>query len=167
MLKSTAKVKHKTDFPASRDLRAFDKSAKRAPQVRVGFPAVKTGGVKYPDGTSVISVGFWQEFGTKRIPQRSFLRSTMIEKRSEYRNALRRSAKKALRGTDLIGLCKRLGLAAVGDVQAKITAIKTPPNSPSAIKIKGSANPLIDTGFLRSSVTYELRTGQSGKSKKN
>ena len=33
----------------------------------------------YPDGTSVIDVGMWNEFGTIHIPARSWLRSTWEE----------------------------------------------------------------------------------------
>ena len=50
-----------------------------------------------------------------------------------------------------------LGEKVVADVQRKIVALKDPPNAPSTIAKKGSANPLIDTGRLRQSIDFEVR----------
>ena len=43
-------------------------------------------------------------------------------------------------------------------IQKEITNIKEPPNSPYTIEKKGSSNPLIDTGLMRSKVEWKLRT---------
>lgn len=32
----------------------------------------------------IVEIGFWQEFGTKKIPERSFLRSTQRDKQSKW-----------------------------------------------------------------------------------
>jgi len=45
---------------------------------------------------------------------------------------------------------------AQGIVQEYMTNLKSPANAPSTIKRKGSANPLIDTGQQRQSVTYSI-----------
>ena len=49
-----------------------------------------------------------------------------------------------------------LGLKAAVDVQEKVLDVKQPPNAPRTIARKGSANPLIDTGHLRQSITHEV-----------
>lgn len=49
-----------------------------------------------------------------------------------------------------------VGLVAAGAVKQYMTDLKTPPNAASTIKKKGSANPLIDTGALRASVTHSV-----------
>lgn len=43
------------------------------------------------------------------------------------------------------------------DIQRSIIDWKTPPNSPATIKRKGSSNPLVDTGHMGDSVSYELK----------
>lgn len=112
---------------------------------------------KYDDGTQVAQVAqvaFWQEYGTIKIPPRPF-----------FRNAITKNAKKwvdtletALKSTD--GNFKKafgiLGEVAVGDIKTSITNLGSPPNAPSTIKSKKSSNPLIDTGLMRNSVTYEV-----------
>ena len=50
----------------------------------------------------------------------------------------------------------RLGEMARGDIVESITKLNTPPNSPKTIALKGSSNPLIDTGFLRANVTFKV-----------
>lgn len=45
----------------------------------------------YPDGTSVVEVGLWNEFGTRTIPERSWLRSAIDDNASKI-NAWREEA---------------------------------------------------------------------------
>ena len=40
-----------------------------------------------------------------------------------------------------------------------ITEIKNPPNAAGTISAKGSANPLMDTGLMRQSVTWAVADG--------
>lgn len=45
-------------------------------------------------------------------------------------------------------------------IQREITNLKEPPNAESTILKKGSSNPLIDTGLMRSKVEWKLRPPQ-------
>lgn len=110
------------------------------------------------DGTSVIDVAEWNEFGTATIPERSFIRAWFDEAEPQLRQdfaALMRTvaAGKRTRAEVL----ELMGQRMVGQVQARMAAGVPPPNAPSTVRRKGSSTPLIDTGVLRSSVTY--RTG--------
>ena len=110
------------------------------------------------DGTSVIDVAEWNEFGTATIPERSFIRAWFDEAEPQLRQdfaALMRTvaAGKRTRAEVL----ELMGQRMVGQVQARMSAGIPPPNAPSTVRRKGSSTPLIDTGVLRSSVTY--RTG--------
>lgn len=122
--------------------------------VKVGLPK---GSNPYPDGTDVIAVGVYNEFGTERIPERSFLRSGIANNRATYRKLNRGSLQKirAEKLTIAQGL-GRLGIQAQNDVQDQIVEASAPPNHPATIAAKGSSNPLIDTGHLRQSITYEV-----------
>ncbi len=91
------------------------------------------------------------------IPERSFIRSTLHEQRDEII-----ALKKKLLGQILDGKMnteKALGIlgAFLADkIKLKIVAIKDPPNKASTIRKKGTSNPLIETGQLRNSITYEV-----------
>lgn len=108
-------------------------------------------------GAEVVQYAATNEFGTSRIPERSFLRSTVREKRDVYVRLLREAANAILGGAEPSVVMGRIGLRVVRDVRIKITRIRLPPNAPSTIRRKGSSNPLIDTGRMRQSITYVLR----------
>jgi hypothetical protein len=106
---------------------------------------------------TVASIGFIHEFGTEDIPERSFMRSTLREKKKEIITLQKQLLRKIVNGSS--NTVKALGL--LGEVMAdfisqKITTLKTPPNAPGTIIAKGSSNPLVDTGQLRNSITYEV-----------
>lgn len=108
---------------------------------------------KYDDGTPVAQVAFWQEFGTTKIPMRPFMRNAITKNTQKWGD----SVKTAIVGTnDSEKALKMLGEIMRGDIVLSLTNLNTPPNAPSTIKQKGSSNPLIDTGLLRSSISWEL-----------
>ena len=109
-------------------------------------------------GDSVLKKGIYNEFGTKDIPERSFLRSTFNK---EYKKVAKRFTqvveginKKDYRVESKL---KLIGVEQVGRVQKTITDMKTPPNAPATIKKKGVDNPLIDTGEMRAKISSEVR----------
>lgn len=123
-------------------------------RVKVGLPK---GSLPYPDGTSVINVGLWNEFGTKDIPERSWLRTGIKKNLKKYKRINREGLKKVLRGTSTVEKSLNiLGAIAAGDVKENITSIKKPANAKSTVRAKKSSNPLIDTGHLRASITFEV-----------
>lgn len=118
--------------------------------VLVGLPK---GSNDYPDGTSVILVGLVHEFGSpaRGIPERSYLRYTLNQNAREYAETLKKLAKQITNGKrsqqEALGL---LGLKLQSDVRQRITDIKDPP-----LKYR-EGNPLVDTGHLRQSITYQV-----------
>ena len=108
---------------------------------------------KYPDGTSVPLVAFWQEYGTLNIPKRPFMRNAILRGKARWAEAFKHFA----RGdADFDLILNRVGEVVRGDVVKSITSTTTPPNAPATIAQKGSSHPLIDTGFLRQSVTFKV-----------
>jgi hypothetical protein len=128
------------------------KSISGPTKVKVGFPAGKVDG-------SVIDRAIWNHYGTSRgIPPRPFLLNAMRNNRSKYLFALKSAGAAILKGqATLDQTMRKLGIVAQGDVQQEITNLRTPPNAPSTIAAKGSSNPLIDTGEMRSKVTWEVK----------
>lgn len=135
---------------AIKEIEKLAKSLKGPDLVKVGLPK---GSNDYPDGTSVIMVGLVHEFGSpsRNIPQRSFLRSTVASNKREYKDIFKRLGKKIVDGkiTKLEAL-KLIGLKVQTDVMDKITDIDSP-----ELKSR-DGNPLVDTGHLRQSITYEV-----------
>jgi hypothetical protein len=50
----------------------------------------------------------------------------------------------------------KLGIVAQGDIQAEITSLQSPPNSPVTIALKRSSKPLIADGEMRGAVTWKV-----------
>lgn len=137
---------------------------KRMPEggtVKVGFPAGKVSG-------DILNRAAWNHFGTRGgasgggwggpIPARPFLLQAMRQNKGKYRAALKGSAAQILVGsTDTRSFLAKLGTDAQGDVQEAITNLSSPPNSPVTVALKGSSNPLIDSGAMRGAVTYEVK----------
>ena len=119
--------------------------------VKVGFFST----AKYEDGTPVAAVAAWNEFGTETIPERPFFRNALAESERSVGRILQAGldTKKMVVGEQLAG---RVGAHVQGKIQDGITALKEPPNSPSTIRAKQSSNPLVDTGFMRDSVTWQV-----------
>lgn len=121
-------------------------------KVKVGFPAGKS-------STDIVNRAVWNHYGTSRgIPARPFLLNAIRKNRRKYLEAMKTAGAKILRGeASLDQTMRKLGIMAQGDIQDEITNLRTPPNAPSTIAAKGSSNPLIDTGEMRSKVTWEVK----------
>lgn len=141
------KVKKKPS-QAIKELEKLADSLKGSDTVKVGLPK---GSNDYPDGTSVIMVGAVQEFGSpsRGVPERSYLRSTLIVGKRSYKSLFKKLAKKIAKGEiTKKQAMETLGMQLQGDVQQRITEGIEPP-----LKHR-EGTPLIDTGHLRQSITY-------------
>lgn len=116
---------------------------------------VQAGG-KAKDGvTDLATVAAANEFGTDRIPERSFLRSTMSEEQEKIAAIAAAEAKAILEGRKTVEQSLDLiGLYAASRVQAKIQSHPPPPNAPATIAKKGSSGTLIDSGNLMQSIRH-------------
>lgn len=113
------------------------------------------------DGATVAQIGAYNEFGTETIPERSFLRSTMADKRAEYTRNINKIVKSALSGKrDARQGMGLLGRQAENDIKLTIRNLMTPPNAESTIRAKkGANNPLIDTGQMLNSIRWQYIEG--------
>lgn len=113
-----------------------------------------------PDGgdPDIAQIAEWQEFGTKdgHVPERSFLRATVDERKTLIANLLTDAVKKVVRGAKPKNAYGQVGRRVVFEVQRRISSRIDPPNAPSTIAKKGSDKPLIDTGHLHTSIDYEV-----------
>lgn len=136
-----------------RYLRDLATRVARPATLKVGIPANAT----YPDGTSVALVAAAQEFGTRSIPARSFMRRTVAEHQGEWPDALA----KCLKVTDMnaAAALALMGEGIKGQVQQTITEVNAPPLKPATVRRKGFSKPLVDTGQMLRSITATVEEG--------
>lgn len=121
---------------------------------------VNAGGVHHSElGLTLVEVATFNEFGTERIPERSFIRGTVDTYRSRYVEQTKQLYAKVCDPGGSMTVQQALaimGMVIQGDIQARISAGIMPANAPSTVRQKGSSTPLIDTGQLRQSIRYKV-----------
>lgn len=141
-------------------------TGKRRTEVTIGIHAAdgKAPHTGSKFGETVLDIATAHEFGLG-VPQRSFLRAWFDENRQQINEAIKRMALSVLKGKRTRKQAiELLAQSFVGQIQKRIAAGIPPPNSPATIAAKGSSKPLIDTGQLRTSITYAV-DGHLKKSK--
>lgn len=120
---------------------------------------------KHPAGS--VDVGFFapeiaqraafNEFGTRRIPSRPFIRSTVDANQKKYNKGMTRAGARTAGGMApakaLIPVANQLR----NDLINAIITWDDPPNAESTIAQKGANNPLVDTGEMQRNI--QIRTG--------
>lgn len=105
---------------------------------------------------TVAEVATKHEFGLG-VPERSFLRAWVDQNEAEIKTTIVKLFGEVVKGRSTPRMAfDQLGLWSVGQIQKRIADGIAPANSPKTIARKGSAVPLIDTGQLRSSITYKI-----------
>lgn len=154
---------------------------------RVRNGAVKAGvlaDATYANGQNVATVAFWNEYGTKTAPARSFFRNAIAENKEKWRSILLQALKHANFDTDQA--LSMLGEEMVGDIRQSILSggfeantdvtlllkerfpmnpdditltdlLEAVADVERGVKAKGGHNkPLVWTGTLSKSIKYEV-----------
>lgn len=107
-------------------------------------------------GKGQVEACYWLTKSVK-IPERSFLRTCVDEKQKDFYKFAEKQLDKWLQSNDdPEPMLNALGLQFRGYVQKYIRDLSSPPNSGLTKAVKGSANPLIDTGNLVGSIEFEV-----------
>jgi hypothetical protein len=121
---------------------------------------------KYPDSDiNVASVAMYQEFGTRSINSRPFLRRTMFEKRAEIEESIREAVTRAIDTGRTVRELAKSGAEIAELVRRTIMSSRSwaKPNAPATIKKKGFDWPLNETGLLaEESISWAVRS-KTGK----
>lgn len=111
-----------------------------------------------PDGSSNALIGAVAEFGLGTSPERSWLRSTMMEQGDKYARLMAENVPQAIaNGTSAEVAYNKVGETAANDVKVKIGSGNFTPLKQATIDRKGSSKPLIDDGHFRRSISHEVR----------
>ena len=111
------------------------------------------------DGTDLVDVAFWNEFGTRHIPSRPFVRIATDEHGDEWQKLAEKGLTAITEGRmsrkqvlDLVGLRAKADVQKVFGDKTKLKS-----NSEKTIAKKGSSAPLIDSASLRDrGVNYRI-----------
>lgn len=128
---------------------ALKKYSKMNASVRVGVLENAT----YPDGTPVAMVAFWNEYGTKTSPVRAFFRTTVSDQKKNWVLSVQNLMKMHDDPKKVMGL---IGEHMRGQIVQSINTWTDPPNAPYTVAMKGFQKPLVDTGQLMRSISFEV-----------
>ena len=119
------------------------------------------GSAKYGGGTDITVIARVHDKGAMagrnrkvKIPERPFMLPASIKSSNKIINT---TVNNIANGMDESQALSKAGIMLKNAIQKEITNLKEPPNAPSTIMKKGSSNPLIDTGLMRSKVEWKLR----------
>lgn len=108
---------------------------------------------------SLVEVAFLHEFGAPaaKIPQRSFIRATVDKHAAEIRDLQVKLATTVLAGKMTVETAAGLlGAKVAAWCQNAISDGIPPALAPATIARKKSSKPLVDTGQLKSSITWQV-----------
>ena len=150
--------------------------------VRVGVLENAT----YPDGTPVAMVAFWNEYGTRTADPRPFFRTTVWENKKNWVLSVQNLMKQHDNPQQVMGL---IGVAMSEQIKDSIKTLSSPKNSDVTLLLKnrfpmggykygdymkaigdaqkgisakgGNNNPLIWSGKMLRSISFEVGEGES------
>ena len=134
-----------------RALNRMAAAVKKAAVLQVGF----MGNATEADGTPVALVAALNEFGSGNAPPRPFFRRMIAKNRGRWPKNLAT----ALVATDYDAKAAltMLGVEINDELKESITELVSPPLAESTIKRKGFDKPLIETGTMLNSTTFNVK----------
>ena len=127
------------------------------PKVYIGIPA-STNARQGSSNNATLAATHELGAPSRGIPARPFLIPTMQNNADKYVRLMAQGFKTALQDkTKADEVYEKIGLVASSDVKDYIVSGQFVPLKQSTIDRKGSSKPLIDTGELRNSISYEVR----------
>lgn len=124
-------------------------------EVAIGYTADSG---TYEDGTTLVEVALFNEYGTVNMPSRPFIRGTYWDNEAEIKAFIKKTVANGIaKKEDAHTIMSKIGVYAKGLMQKEIKDGAWAPNAPSTIKSKKSSQPLIDTARMRQSIVYIVR----------
>jgi hypothetical protein len=127
------------------------------PKVYIGIPSSTNARQGASNNATIAAV---HEMGapSRGIPARPFLIPTMQNNAEKYTNLMAQGFRNALQDKEKSAeVYEKIGLVASSDVKDYIVSGQFVPLKESTIDRKGSSKPLLDTGEMRNSISYEVR----------
>lgn len=132
--------------------------------VRVGILEKDGGAAHGDDDATLIAVAAWNHFGVLakngegwHIPPRPFITDFVDKHEAEIRQKLVVLMQSVVKGERTREQAlDAIGAWCAGQIQQEVADGVPPPNAASTVREKGSSTPLVDTGQLRSSISFDV-----------
>ena len=98
-------------------------------------------------------VAFWNEYGTKTSPVRAFFRTTVSDQKKNWVLSVQNLMKMHDDPKKVMGL---MGEHMRGQIVQSINTWTDPPNAPYTVRMKGFQKPLVESGQLMRSISFEV-----------
>lgn len=110
------------------------------------------------EGVPLVNIAMWNEYGTRRIPSRPFVRIASDENKSKWGDVAAEGVGQIIeRRIKWRKCCGMVGERMRDDIKKVIgDKTKLAPNALSTIRRKGHDKPLIDTGLMKSKVDFRI-----------
>lgn len=156
MTKKRVKITKDTDKGAKRIRKLLTRAQASKARIQVGVLGGEAGD---KGGLTNADVATFHEFGTSTIPERSFIRSTIDNRRKEFLAFGSALAKRAIDGHITFDVTlEAMGLKVASAMRDTIRARIPPPLEDSTLLRKGEKKfvPLVDTGALLNSISHRV-----------
>lgn len=105
---------------------------------------------------TIADVAAAHEFGTRTVPQRSFIARTIDGRAAEIDRLQDAVIGRVIAGEDPRDAAELVGLGVASMVRDTIRSNVPPPLSPATVERKGDSRTLVDTGQLLNAVKHEV-----------
>lgn len=125
--------------------------------VTIGYSSEK----EHESGPGLAEVARIQEFGTKTIPPRPFIRPTLDSFKKIWAERVVKGLKNKKTDRGVVRVWENVGKSIVRQLRSAIDKVHNPPLSAKTIERRrkngnGSIKPLVDTGVMRDELAYQV-----------
>jgi hypothetical protein len=107
--------------------------------------------------SEILQRAIYTELGTSKMPSWGWLRKSVVKMKPQYKLMATQVFESVI--NNRTPNYESVGVWAAGRVKETIGIIRSPKLSEATIAEKGSSKPLIDSGQMRNSVSFEIRRG--------
>jgi hypothetical protein len=111
---------------------------------------------KASNGASYVDIATWNEYGTKRIPSRPFIRISADTNKQAWAKMAQQCVNDVIDGDSPREAVQVIGHRMVEDIREVFGSSKLKANAPSTIAKKGRNEPLVDSGEMRRRVNFRV-----------
>lgn len=112
---------------------------------------------KASNGASYVDVATWNEYGTRRIPSRPFIRISADTNKAAWSKMAQQAVNDVIDGDNPREAAQVIGHKMVEDIRKVFgDTSKLKANAPSTIAKKGRNEPLVDSGEMRRRVNFRV-----------
>ena len=112
---------------------------------------------KASNGASYVDIATWNEYGTRRIPSRPFIRISADTNKQAWAKLAQQCVNDVIDGDSPRDAAQVIGHRMVEDIREVFgDTSKLKANAPSTIKKKGRNEPLVDSGEMRRRVNFRI-----------